>query len=142
MLFSLIRISYNQNSRILLWLVLFIKPTLGTVTLITFAPLIQDISSHAILSLLYVFRPSLVIIVFLRVALWSFNKLHDHMTYKNMKKRVIIQHVTYSNGIILFAYVFQPSFVLYLCKNCDITFLNYHVITPSIATWFFPSNLF
>ena len=51
-----------------------------------------------------------------------------------MKKRVIIQHVTYSNGIILFAYVFQPSFVLYLCKNCDITFLNYHVITPSIAT--------
>ena len=55
-------------------------------------------------------------VAFLDIALWSFNKLHDHVTYKNdiweYKKRVIINHMTYRNGIISFAYAFQPSSVI------------------------------
>ena len=62
-----------------------------------------------------IFPPILVVIVFLEVELWSFNKLYHHVTYKNdiykYSKRVIINHVTYRNGIILFAYAFQPSFI-------------------------------
>ena len=52
-----------------------------------------------------------VVTAFLEVALLSFNKLRDHVTYRNVieeyKKRVVINHVTDRNGIILFTYVFQ-----------------------------------
>ena len=123
MLFSFVRISYNQKSRVLLRLVPFSKATLVAVALITLAWLTKTIWRYATLSFLYVFPPSLVVIVFLEVGLWSFNKLRDYMRYKNnikeYKKRVIKK----SRDIKQWYHVFQPSLVIvYLWKLWYITF--------------------
>ena len=60
-------------------------------------------------------------IVFLEVAPWSFNKLRNHVIYSNgvweYKKRIIINQVSYRNGIVLFAYVFQPSLMIVVFVN-------------------------
>ena len=79
MLFSFVRISYNKQSCGLLRWVPFIKATLGVVALITLAWLGHVIWRYVTISFLYVFSPSLVVIVFLEVALWRFNKLCDHV---------------------------------------------------------------
>ena len=34
------------------------------------------------------------------------------MTYNNIKKPVVTNYLTYRNGVILFAYVLQPSLVI------------------------------
>ena len=150
MLFSFVRISYNQKSRDLLRLIPFIKANLETVALITLVWLTQVISRYATFSFLYVFLPSLVVVVFLEVALWSFNKLRDHMTYKNdiyeYKKRVIINYVTHGNSIILFANVFQPSLVIVSSWRMWYNVLNLPVITwlkvisPNGCMSFHPSH--
>ena len=123
MLVWFVRISYNQKISDLLRLASFIKAILGAIALITLAWLTHVIWRHATLSFLYVFPPSLVVIVFLEVGLWSFNKLRDYMRYKNnikeYKKRVIKK----SRDIKQWYHVFQPSLVIvYLWKLWYITF--------------------
>ena len=88
-------------------------------------------SRHLIL--IYI-PPNLV--VFLKVALWSFNKLYDHATYKNyiweIKKRVIINHMTYKEQYYFISIYISTKFRdCSSRKSCDITFLVYHRITWS-----------
>ena len=127
MLFSFVRISYNQKSRGLLRWVLFIKATLGAAALINLAWSGHVIWRYATISFLYLFPQ----IVFLEVALWSFIKLRDHLTYRNdiqeNKKRVIINHVTYRNHFIRICIPAKFSDCS-LRESCYTIFLMYHVI--------------
>ena len=88
MLFSFVRISHHQRPRCLSRWIPFIKATLGAVDLITLAWLGHMTWRYAIVSFWYVFPPTLVAIVYLEVALLSFNKLLDHGTYRNIEGAV------------------------------------------------------
>ena len=145
MLFSFVRISYNKKSRGLLRLVPFIKATLAVVALITLAWLAQVIWRFATLSFLYVFPPCLLVMVFLEVALWIFNKLRDHMTYRNdiyeYKKWIKINHVPCSMISFYLHMYSNQIWWLYLHDNspCD------HVIKGYVTKWLhvissFPPN--
>ena len=65
----------NQKSSGVMRCVPFIQATLVAVALITLAWLGHDTWRYATISFWY--------IVFLEVVLWNFNKLNDHVTYKN-----------------------------------------------------------
>ena len=96
------------------------------------------------LILIYIFPPGLV--VFLEVALYSFNIWHDHVTYKNdiweYKKRVIINHITYSSGIILFVTRFRDCSRPETWKSNVLNLPCEHVIKGHVNQWLYTTSFF
>ena len=82
--------------------------------------------------ILICFPPRLLVIIFVEIVLWSFNKLRDHMSYMNDIKKNnkwhIINLMTCNNGTILFSYLFQPSLVI-------VTFVKVVIQYLQFATW-------
>ena len=97
----------------------FIKVTLVDVALIFLMWLGHVTWRYATISFWYVFSSRLVVIIFVKAALRSFNKLRYHVIYMiytndiyEYNNWVIINHVKYSHETSLFSYLFQPSLVI------------------------------